>query len=161
MNHPKLGLWRSRGVTDEELDQIKIAAEEVQVTENEYMEEESRQAIRELFENAKANTDDMFKHQEKDLWQADRKLLKSTEANTNDIINVVNIIKDKPTPPQTQNGLIKRSEEIEKVRTQPAGMRASVDLIYHWKNQNKEKASKILRPKMIKTYIKANIQRPE
>ena len=103
----------------------------------------------------------MFKHQEKDLWQADRKLLKSTEANTNDIINVVNIIKDKPTPPQTQNGLIKRSEETEKVRTQPEGMRASVDLIYHWKNQNKEKASKILRPKMIKTYIKANIQRPE
>ena len=46
MNHPKLGLWRSRGVTDEELDQIKIAAEEVQVTENEYMEEESRQAFR-------------------------------------------------------------------------------------------------------------------
>ena len=67
LKYPKLGLWHLRGVIDEELDQIKTEAEEVQVTENEYMEEESWQAIRELFENAEANTDAMLEYQEKDL----------------------------------------------------------------------------------------------
>ena len=61
------------------------------------------------------------------LGQAVRK---DAEANTSDILNVVNVIENKPTPPQTQNGLKNRPEEIEEVRTQPAGMRASVDLIY-------------------------------
>ena len=35
LKYPKLGSWYSRGVTNEELDQIKTAVEEVQVTEDE------------------------------------------------------------------------------------------------------------------------------
>ena len=91
------------------------------------MEEESWQAIKELFENAEANTDDMLEHQEKELWQAVRKLFKDAEANTNDILNVVSAIEDKSTPPHTQNGPKDWPEEIEEFRFQPAGNRAPIN----------------------------------
>ena len=47
------------GFTNEELDRIRAAAKEVQADDDdEYLEEELWQAIRELFENAEANTND-------------------------------------------------------------------------------------------------------
>ena len=46
------------GITDEYLDQIRAAAKEVQPDDYEYLEEELWQSIRELFENAEANTND-------------------------------------------------------------------------------------------------------
>ena len=55
---PKVGSWQSMGFTNEELDQIRAAAKEVQADDYEYLEEELWQAIRELFENAEANTND-------------------------------------------------------------------------------------------------------
>ena len=82
------------GFANKELDQIKAAAKEVQAIEDEYLEEELWQAIRELFGKAEANTNDMLEYLEKELWQAIRELFKNAEANTNDMLDVASVIED-------------------------------------------------------------------
>ena len=46
------------GITNEDWDQIRAAAKEVQPDDHEYLEEELWQSIRVLFENAEASTND-------------------------------------------------------------------------------------------------------
>ena len=70
LKYPKLSSWHLMGFTNKELEQIKAAAEEVQASEDEYLEEESWQAIKNLFKNAEANTNDMHEYLEKELRQA-------------------------------------------------------------------------------------------
>ena len=47
------------------------------------------QAVRELFENPEANTNDMLEYLEKGLWQAVRNLFENAKANTDNMLEVV------------------------------------------------------------------------
>ena len=74
------------GFTNKELDQISAAAKEVQAIEDEYLEKESWQAIRELFENAETNTKNMLEYLEEELLQAIIELFENAESDTNDLL---------------------------------------------------------------------------
>ena len=45
MKYPKVNSWQSMGFTNKELNQIRAAAKEVQAVEDDYLEEESWQAV--------------------------------------------------------------------------------------------------------------------